>query len=102
MIILLPLALLAYYLLTQPDPLRIRDRVTVVSGRALIQMTKGRPDQSPCPSCGEWVDNEDCMPVLAHVAPMRNACGWCSHPSRDGDGKGGWVCGICGDVEVEL
>lgn len=39
--------------------------------------------------------------VIAHVAPMPDACGYCWHVSRDGDGKGNMVCGICGDVEPD-
>ena len=53
---------------------------------------------APCPKCGAWVEDLDGFGVLAHYAPMPDACGYCSHPSRDGDGHGGMKCGICGDV----
>ncbi len=49
-----------------------------------------------CPQCGTEMDDFDGVGVLAHVAPMPDACGYCRHPSRDLiDGK--WTCGICGD-----
>lgn len=44
--------------------------------------------QSQCPRCGEWVEDLDGFGVLAH-----EACGYCSHPSCDGD-----VCTLCGDA----
>lgn len=48
--------------------------------------------QTQCPRCGEWLDDLDGFGVLAHIP----GCGYCSHPSGDGDGKGGYTCGICG------
>jgi hypothetical protein len=48
-----------------------------------------------CPKCGEEMADFDGFGVLAHVAPMKNACGYCSHPTLDGD-----ACGICGATIV--
>jgi hypothetical protein len=48
-----------------------------------------------CPKCGVEMADFDGVGVLAHVAPMPKPCGYCSHPSLDGDGKGNMVCGIC-------
>ena len=66
-----------------------------------------RPDDTaptaPCPRCGAEVEDYDGFGVLAHVQPYHaDGCGYCSHPSRDGDGMGGMVCGICGDVRREV
>lgn len=53
-----------------------------------------------CPRCGAEHFDYDGFGFIAHTKPAYpDGCGWCSHPSRDGDGKGGMVCGICGDVE---
>ncbi len=49
--------------------------------------------QSLCPNCGKWVDDLDGFGVLAHYEPMEDACGYCSHPSRDAG-----ICSICGDI----
>lgn len=61
-------------------------------------------DQQPtmtCPRCGAEEPDHDGFGMVAHTKPAYpNGCGYCSHPSRDGDGQGGWRCGICGDVEV--
>lgn len=52
-----------------------------------------------CPRCKAEVEDFDGFGVLAHIKPAYpDGCGYCSHPSRDGDGKGNWVCGICGEV----
>lgn len=47
--------------------------------------------KTQCPKCGEWIEDMDGFGVLAH-----KACGYCSHPSQDGDGEGDFICGICG------
>lgn len=53
-----------------------------------------------CPRCHAAHPDYDGFGFIAHTKPAYpDGCGWCSHPSRDGDGKGGMVCGICGDVE---
>jgi transcription elongation factor Elf1 len=39
------------------------------------------------------------MPTMTCPGCGAEHPGWCSHPSRDGDGTGGMVCGICGHVE---
>lgn len=53
-----------------------------------------------CPRCRAEHPDYDGFGFVAHTKPAyADGCGWCSHPSRDGDGKGGMVCGICGDVE---
>jgi hypothetical protein len=44
-----------------------------------------------CPKCGKEMPDFDGFGVLAHVAPMPDPCGYCSHPSLDDN-----VCGICG------
>lgn len=55
-----------------------------------------------CPRCGAEHPDHDGLGFVAHVKPgYDDGCGWCSHPSRDGDGKGNMVCGICGDVRPE-
>jgi len=55
--------------------------------------------RAQCPGCGKWVDDHDGFGVLAHIKPTYpDGCGYCSHPSRDGDDQGNMVCGICGDV----
>lgn len=55
-----------------------------------------------CPQCGAEHPDFDGLGFVAHVKPgYEDGCGWCSHPSRDGDGKGNMVCGICGDVKPE-
>jgi hypothetical protein len=48
-------------------------------------------DTTPCPKCGDLVDDADGFGVLAH-----DACGYCSHPSVDGG-----VCGVCGEEVPE-
>jgi hypothetical protein len=50
----------------------------------------GMPEMA-CPKCGKEMPDFDGFGVLAHIAPMPDPCGYCSHPSIDGD-----VCGICG------
>lgn len=52
--------------------------------------------QTQCPSCGDWLDDLDGWGVLAH-----EACGYCDHPSLDGDGAGRMICGICGAADPE-
>ena len=55
-----------------------------------------------CPRCGAEHPDLDGLGFVAHVKPgYEDGCGWCSHPSRDGDGKGNMVCGICGDSRKE-
>lgn len=39
---------------------------------------------TPCPSCRS----------TEHVK-LETGCGYCAHPSKDGDKRGGWICGIC-------
>jgi hypothetical protein len=46
--------------------------------------------QACCPKCGAWIDDYDGFGVLAH-----KECGYCCHPSADGDGEYD-VCCICG------
>ena len=54
---------------------------------------QGDMPESRCPGCGVWLADFDGFGVLAHVKPAyADGCGYCSHPSRDGDGKGNWVC----------
>ncbi len=53
------------------------------------ERTTGVPHH-PCPQCKKLVADHDGFGVLAHVAPMPDACGYCTHPSIS-DG----VCGIC-------
>jgi len=81
--------------------------------RALVRFDDGGPSaQMPtsalelaimmrCPQChAEHVDH-DGFGFVAHVKPgFADGCGWCSHPSRDGNADGTWICGICGDVET--
>lgn len=60
-------------------------------------------DETPeaqCPRCGEWVPDFDGFGVLAHATDAEPVRWCCSHPTRDGDGKGNMVCGICGDVRA--
>lgn len=60
-------------------------------------------DEQPtmtCPKCKAELPDFDGFGVLAHTKPAYpDGCGYCSHPSRDGDAAGNMVCGICGDVE---
>lgn len=52
-----------------------------------------------CPRCGVAEPDFDGFGMLAHTQPAyEKGCGYCSHPSRDGDGEGNWTCNICGDV----
>lgn len=53
------------------------------------------PDASPCPRCGEWVEEPGEFGVLRH-----EKCGYCAHPSRDGS-ELGWRCSICGDFKLD-
>jgi hypothetical protein len=56
-----------------------------------------------CPQCKREEPDFDGFGMLAHTKPAYpNGCGYCTHPSRNGDGKGNWVCGICGDVEKQI
>lgn len=48
-----------------------------------------------CPKCHAVMDDMDGFGCLAHVAPMADACGYCTHPSLDGQEDGTWKCGIC-------
>ena len=49
-----------------------------------------------CPRCKAELPDFDGFGVLAHTKPAyADGCGYCSHPSRDGD-----VCGICGHVRA--
>ena len=53
--------------------------------------------QMQCPNCHAYEDDFDGFGMLAHTKDaFANGCGWCSHPSRDGD-----MCNICGDVEAD-
>ena len=55
-----------------------------------------------CPRCGAEHPDCDGFGFIAHTKlAYPDGCGWCSHPSRDGDGHGNMVCGICGDVRVD-
>lgn len=55
-----------------------------------------------CPRCLALHEDFDGFGFIAHTKPAyADGCGWCSHPTRDGDGKGGMVCGICGDVRLD-
>jgi hypothetical protein len=62
----------------------------------------GSDDDVPtatCPRCKAEVPDHDGFGVLAHLKPVHpDGCGYCSHPSRDGQDDGTWKCGICGDV----
>lgn len=49
-----------------------------------------------CPKCSAEQEDFDGFGVM-----YCENCRYCKHPSRDGDGKGGWVCGICGDVKAD-
>lgn len=64
-------------------------------------LTRNDQPTMTCPRCGWETEDFDGVEFVAHVAPMPNACGYCRHPSRDGDGNGNMVCGICGDKEVD-
>lgn len=44
--------------------------------------------KTQCPKCLAWLEDFDGFGVLAHLEP--DGCGYCSHPSLDGN-----VCGIC-------
>ena len=44
-----------------------------------------------CPKCGVEYEDMDGFGVL-HCP----SCGYCTHPSATGDGKGGYVCDLCG------
>ena len=55
-------------------------------------MTEFEQPTMTCPRCGKELDDFDGFGVLAHIAPMPDPCGFCSHPNRT-DG----VCGICGE-----
>lgn len=92
-----------------PEDIRLMDAV----GKALEKRDIAKPEPAkpvalaetlddpsmplaPCPKCGAWVEDHDGFGVLAHIKPAyADGCGHCSHPSRDGDGHGGWICGIC-------
>ncbi len=63
-------------------------------------MTDDQPMMT-CPQCKREEPDFDGLGMLAHTKPAyEHGCGYCSHPGRDGDGKGNMVCGICGDVEA--
>jgi hypothetical protein len=47
-----------------------------------------------CPQCGTEMEDFDGFGVLFHVGP--GGCGYCSCPTREGDGKGNMVCTVCG------
>jgi ribosomal protein L37AE/L43A len=52
-----------------------------------------------CPRCGRLEPDFDGFGMLAHTKPaFEHGCGYCSHPSCDGDGNGNWICGICGEM----
>jgi len=51
-----------------------------------------------CPQCHMEMADFDGFGVLAHVAPMPGACGYCSHPNGDGDAQGNMICGICREI----
>jgi hypothetical protein len=54
-----------------------------------------------CPQCKREEPDFDGFGMLSHTKPAyEHGCGYCSHPTRDGDGDGNMVCGICGDVET--
>jgi hypothetical protein len=54
-----------------------------------------------CPKCGAEEPDFDGFGMLSHTKPAYpNGCGYCTCPSRDGDGKGNWVCGSCGATEA--
>lgn len=52
-----------------------------------------------CPRCKLEMPDYDGFGVLAHIAPLPNPCGYCTHPSADVV-NGVSICGICGR-EVE-
>ena|SRR5579864_760169 len=50
-----------------------------------------------CPRCGVEETDYDGLGMLAHTKPtFEKGCGWCSHPSKDQEKDGPWVCGLCG------
>ena len=49
-----------------------------------------------CPRCGADQEDYDGIGVM-----WCENCLYCAHPSRHGDGNGGWVCDLCGIVEVD-
>lgn len=53
-----------------------------------------------CPKCGVEESDYDGFGVLFHTkqAYPETGCGFCSHPSRTGNGNGSMVCDTCGDV----
>ena len=59
--------------------------------RRFIDMREDEVPQSQCPKCKKWVDDHDGFGVLAH-----DECGYCSHPSSQGDDTGRMICDICG------
>jgi hypothetical protein len=75
-------------------------RMSLDTWREAVRRYLTRNDQPTmnCPRCGFEMEDFDGVGVVAHVSPMPEACGYCRHPSRDGDGNGNMVCGICGDV----
>jgi len=55
--------------------------------------------QTKCPKCGRLEPDHDGFGMLSHIKPAyEHGCGWCSHPGRDKDESGRWVCNYCGDV----
>ena len=55
-------------------------------------MNNSDTPQSQCPKCGKWIDDHDGFGVLAH-----DECGYCSHPSAQGNERGQMICDVCGD-----
>lgn len=43
-----------------------------------------------CPACGQPAPTSE-FGVVEHL----DGCGWCGHPSSNGDGSGGFFCTIC-------
>jgi len=52
------------------------------------------PRTQQCPNCGEWLPDHDGFGVLRH-----EECGYCKHPTWDGQENGTMKCSLCGKVE---
>jgi len=80
--------------------------------RALIdrQTIARYEDEVPllnCPGCGLLVPDFDGFGIVAHLDPDESAqledfppgCGYCTHPTADGNADGKMVCNLCGALE---